>query len=66
MEMTSPVYTTGGQQSGSGSGGASTTMEMTSPVLTTAGSSGTPRMGFPIEARFGSDPEALPTPNNAR
>eukprot|EP00208_Stichococcus_sp_RCC1054_P001927 CAMPEP_0206139532 /NCGR_PEP_ID=MMETSP1473-20131121/6270_1 /ASSEMBLY_ACC=CAM_ASM_001109 /TAXON_ID=1461547 /ORGANISM="Stichococcus sp, Strain RCC1054" /LENGTH=478 /DNA_ID=CAMNT_0053533357 /DNA_START=149 /DNA_END=1585 /DNA_ORIENTATION=+ len=78
MEMTSPVYTSGSSSSGSsGSGGGgnghggSTKMEMTSPVFTTAGggsggSGEAPRMAFPIEARYGSDPDALPTPNDAR
>lgn len=70
MEMTSPVYTS--------SPNSSVKMEMTSPVFTTSGhqseatskssssSGGGSIMSFPMESRFGLDPELLPTPNDLR
>lgn len=65
MEMTSPVYTSARQDS--------LKMEMTSPVFTTANQQANDSdsacgstMSFPMEARFGLDPEMLPTPNDTR
>ncbi len=43
-------------------------MEMTTPVISTGGQQGPSgdKMQFPIESKYGEDPEVLPLPNDAR
>jgi len=46
----------------------STKMEMTTPVISTGGQQGPSgdKMQFPIESKYGEDPDVLPLPNDAR
>ena len=43
-------------------------MEMTTPVISTGGQSGPDgdKMQFPMENKFGTDPDVLPLPNDSR
>lgn len=43
-------------------------MEMTTPVISTGGQSGPAgdKMQFPMENKFGTDPDILPLPNDSR
>lgn len=43
-------------------------MEMTTPVISTGGQSGPAgdKMQFPMENKFGTDPDVLPLPNDSR
>jgi len=46
----------------------STKMEMTTPAISTGGQQGPSgdKMQFPIESKYGEDPDVLPLPNDAR
>lgn len=43
-------------------------MEMTTPVISTGGQSGPDgdKMQFPMENKFGTDPDVLPLPDDSR
>ena len=43
-------------------------MEMTTPVISTGGQQGPhgDKMQFPIERKYGEDPETLPLPNDSK
>lgn len=43
-------------------------MEMTTPVISTGGQQGPQgdKMQFPIERKYGEDPETLPLPNDSK
>lgn len=45
-----------------------TKMEMTTPVISTGGQQGAhgDKMQFPIERKYGEDPETLPLPNDSK
>lgn len=45
-----------------------TKMEMTTPVISTGGQQGPQgdKMQFPIERKYGEDPETLPLPNDSK
>lgn len=51
-----------------GGNSRSTKMEMTTPVISTGGQQGPSgdKMQFPIESKYGEDPDVLPLPNDAR
>jgi len=51
-----------------GGNSRSAKMEMTTPVISTGGQQGPSgdKMQFPIESKYGEDPDVLPLPNDAR